>query len=220
MEQRRRNNLNDSGSFGWFFLGLFIPLAGFIVFLLWIDSRPKSAKFAGIGSLISTIFWIVIIGLLVFFGFSFTKSVQNNLDTPPQNSTIVSSTVVQSSTESSAIDSQVNQYDSSTPLPKSDVDTTNLNTPQIKAWVAAVMDVKYPVDTRTISFRIDVTRGDDGLAYASVVPSIQTDNLDRFRINSNGELEEDGYYLGTPGEWTVISKTYLDTSLVRPYVEH
>lgn len=42
----------DNGSIGWGFLGFCIPLVGLILFLVWKDSKPKSAKNAGIGALI------------------------------------------------------------------------------------------------------------------------------------------------------------------------
>lgn len=43
---------DDTGSIGWAFLGFCIPLAGLIMFLMWKDSKPLSAKKAGIGALI------------------------------------------------------------------------------------------------------------------------------------------------------------------------
>lgn len=43
----------DSGSVGWAFLGFCIPVAGLILFLVWKDTKPLSAKNAGIGALIS-----------------------------------------------------------------------------------------------------------------------------------------------------------------------
>lgn len=43
----------DSGSFGWSILGCCIPLAGLILFLVWKDQKPRNAKMAGIGALVS-----------------------------------------------------------------------------------------------------------------------------------------------------------------------
>ncbi|MBR6472962.1 MAG: zinc-ribbon domain-containing protein [Firmicutes bacterium] len=45
----------DSGSPGWGVLGCCIPLVGLILFLVWKDSKPRSAKAAGIGALIGVI---------------------------------------------------------------------------------------------------------------------------------------------------------------------
>ena len=59
---------NDSGSFGWAVLGFFIPLVGLILWLVWKDSKPKSAKMAGIGALvgvgISLLWWLVGMSML------------------------------------------------------------------------------------------------------------------------------------------------------------
>jgi len=53
MADDNATNLNDSGSFGWAVLGFFIPLAGLILFFVWKNDRPKSAKMALIGFLVS-----------------------------------------------------------------------------------------------------------------------------------------------------------------------
>lgn len=45
----------DNGGFGWGLLGCCVPIAGLILFLLWKDTKPKTAKAAGIGALISAI---------------------------------------------------------------------------------------------------------------------------------------------------------------------
>ena len=59
---------NDSGSFGWAVLGFFIPLVGLILWLVWKDSKPKSAKMAGIGALVgvgvSVLWWLVGMSML------------------------------------------------------------------------------------------------------------------------------------------------------------
>lgn len=49
----------DSGSFGWAILGFLIPLVGLVLWLAWIDIKPKSAKMAGMGALVSVILGIV-----------------------------------------------------------------------------------------------------------------------------------------------------------------
>ena len=56
------NNYNqqyDSGSFGWAVLGFFVPLVGLILWIVWMNDRPKSAKMSGLGALASVIFSIV-----------------------------------------------------------------------------------------------------------------------------------------------------------------
>lgn len=53
----------DTGSFGWAVLGFFIPLVGLILFLVWKNEKPLSAKKAGIGAIVGVVayivFWIV-----------------------------------------------------------------------------------------------------------------------------------------------------------------
>ena len=53
----------DSGSIGWGVLGFFIPLVGLILFLVWKDTKPNSAKVAGIGAIIG-----VVVGILANIG--------------------------------------------------------------------------------------------------------------------------------------------------------
>lgn len=59
---------NDSGSFGWAVLGFFIPLVGLILWLVWKDTKPKSAKMAGIGALVGVgiclLWWLVGMSIL------------------------------------------------------------------------------------------------------------------------------------------------------------
>lgn len=50
----------DNGGFGWGLLGCCIPIVGLILFLVWKDTKPKSAKAAGIGALVSVIASVVI----------------------------------------------------------------------------------------------------------------------------------------------------------------
>ena len=45
--------VQDNGGFGWGLLGCCIPIVGLILFLVWKDQKPKTAKAAGIGALVS-----------------------------------------------------------------------------------------------------------------------------------------------------------------------
>ena len=49
----------DNGGFGWGVLGCCIPIVGLILFLVWKDTKPKTAKAAGIGALVSVIVSVV-----------------------------------------------------------------------------------------------------------------------------------------------------------------
>ena len=45
----------DNGGFLWGLLGCCIPIAGLILFLVWKDTKPRTAKAAGIGALVCVI---------------------------------------------------------------------------------------------------------------------------------------------------------------------
>lgn len=51
---------NDTGGFGYSLLGFFIPVVGLVLYLIWKDTKPKSASAAGKGALTSV---IVVFGL-------------------------------------------------------------------------------------------------------------------------------------------------------------
>lgn len=52
-------NNNDNGGFLWGLLGCCIPVVGLVLFLVWKDQKPKTAKAAGIGALVSVIISVV-----------------------------------------------------------------------------------------------------------------------------------------------------------------
>lgn len=63
------DNSNDNGGFLWGLLGCCIPIVGLILFLVWKDQKPKTAKAAGIGALVGVILvvafyiiWFIILG--------------------------------------------------------------------------------------------------------------------------------------------------------------
>ena len=49
----------DNGGFGWGALGCCVPIVGLILFLVWKDTKPKTAKAAGKGALISVIISVI-----------------------------------------------------------------------------------------------------------------------------------------------------------------
>ncbi len=56
-------NVVDKGGFLWGLLGCCIPIVGLILFLVWKDTKPKTAKAAGIGALVcvglSIVYYII-----------------------------------------------------------------------------------------------------------------------------------------------------------------
>ena len=59
---------NDKGGFLWGFLGCCVPIAGLILFLVWKDQKPKTAKAAGIGALVCVIVGVVYYILMIVLG--------------------------------------------------------------------------------------------------------------------------------------------------------
>lgn len=57
----------DNGGFWWGLLGCCIPVVGLILFLVWKDTKPKTAKSVGIGALVSVgiavVYYVVVIVL-------------------------------------------------------------------------------------------------------------------------------------------------------------
>ena len=41
--------------FGWGLLGCCVPVAGLVLYLVWKDTKPRTAKAAGIGALVSVV---------------------------------------------------------------------------------------------------------------------------------------------------------------------
>lgn len=54
---------DDKGGFLWCLLGFCVPIVGLVLYLIWKDQKPLTAKAAGKGALISVIigvvFWIL-----------------------------------------------------------------------------------------------------------------------------------------------------------------
>ena len=50
---QQQTSANDSGNIGWGVLGFCFPLVGLILFLVWKNNKPKTAKKAIIGAAIS-----------------------------------------------------------------------------------------------------------------------------------------------------------------------
>ena len=63
--QYNRLPVYDSGSFGWFILGFFFTLVGFILWLVWMNEKPKTAKMCGLGALVSVIVSVLIVPIVV-----------------------------------------------------------------------------------------------------------------------------------------------------------
>jgi len=60
LDQTPEPTVVDNGGFGWGLLGFCIPLVGLILYIVWKQERPLSAKAAGVGALIGVIVNIVV----------------------------------------------------------------------------------------------------------------------------------------------------------------
>lgn len=58
----------DNGGFGWSMLGCCIPIVGLILFLVWKDTKPKTAKAAGTGALVSVVIAVVYYVIMMILG--------------------------------------------------------------------------------------------------------------------------------------------------------
>lgn len=58
----------DKGGFLWGLLGCCIPIVGLILFLVWKDSKPKTAKAAGIGALVAVIVGVIYYIIIAIIG--------------------------------------------------------------------------------------------------------------------------------------------------------
>lgn len=69
----------DNSNLGFAILGFFIPIVGFILFLIYEEKKPKRAKSAGKGALIGFITEIVLAIILVILYVVFAASLFNNI---------------------------------------------------------------------------------------------------------------------------------------------
>lgn len=72
MDNNTNVNVNgtpeDKGGFLWGLLGCCIPIVGLILFLVWKDTKPKTAKAAGIGALVCVIATVALYVLMAVLG--------------------------------------------------------------------------------------------------------------------------------------------------------
>lgn len=65
--QNTTPQVTDNGGFLWGLLGCCIPIVGLVLFLVWKDTKPKTAKAAGIGALVSVIIgilWYILVAVI------------------------------------------------------------------------------------------------------------------------------------------------------------
>ena len=75
----KRASQHDSNSVGWWWLGFFFPLVGFILWLVWSGDTPIRAKRIGWGALVGVIVSVVLVVLIYAAIFAFTFMVGMNI---------------------------------------------------------------------------------------------------------------------------------------------
>lgn len=94
------------------------------------------------------------------------------------------------------------------------INTKNLTSEQFKEWVSAVLDKQFTMGRHSFPYKLSV-ENHDGYAYVRVKHSeLQVDTITMFRINSEGQLEEEDRSNGFPVTYKVVSSTFMDTSEV------
>lgn len=75
----RKPSEQDSNSVGWWWLGFFFPLIGFILWIVWTGNTPLRAKRVGWGALVGAIVSVVLVILIYIAIFAFTFMVGMNI---------------------------------------------------------------------------------------------------------------------------------------------
>ena len=68
-------NGTDNGGIGWGLLGCCIPIVGLVIFLVWKDTKPKTAKAAGIGALVAVILGVIYYILMFIIGIGYASMI-------------------------------------------------------------------------------------------------------------------------------------------------
>ncbi len=66
-EEKLQIKNQDRGGFAWGCLGFCIPIVGLILWLVWRDEKPKTAKAVGIGALVSAIIGAIFVVIYFIF---------------------------------------------------------------------------------------------------------------------------------------------------------
>lgn len=94
------------------------------------------------------------------------------------------------------------------------INTKNLTSEQFKEWVSAVLDKQFTMGRHSFPYKLSV-ENHEGYAYVRVKHSeLQVDTITMFRINSEGQLEEEDRSNGFPVTYKVVSSKFMDTSEV------
>lgn len=196
MEQQQNNN-QDTGSLGWWFLGFFIPFVGVILFIVYLGSKPKTAKMAGWGALSSCVIAPVVLFVSLFAG----TYLRQKYDEKHSVNTTISSTIT--STDEKINSSSEKNYD--------EVDTTDLSEAQVVDWITYVLDNWENKNGIDWSYKITKNEGvhDPSSIYYRI--QFNKDNKElAIRINPNGVMEFGTNQANTTPTYEVLSRSFKD----------
>ncbi len=71
----------DTNSVGWWWLGFFFPLIGFILWLVWSSDAPRNSRRAGFGALTGVIVSIVLVLVIYISVFALAFMLTDSLIT-------------------------------------------------------------------------------------------------------------------------------------------
>lgn len=179
-----------------------------------IEERKNRQESFILGILLISI--LLFVGFLAyFFFFRDTDTKTTNADPTPRNG---------------AISSSSNEGKSEQLKQETKIDTTNLSNEQAIEWINAI--ARKWAELKGITAPFNVTKLDDSgllsaerdknMVYYSVQFQLPGDVFMVLRINSNGDLDVErntfNRAANEPLKYTVISKEYMDTSLVENYI--
>lgn len=91
----------DQGGALYFLIGFIIPIVGVILFIFWNNTKPKSAKLAGIGALLSVPFAVIIMGIFAAFAI---PAVGNIIDSTSKDMVYGDALVIETAAQMSCIE--------------------------------------------------------------------------------------------------------------------
>lgn len=195
-----RNVSEDSSSFGFAFLGFFIPLVGLILFLIYEGKKPKRAKSAGKGALIGFITKIVLSIILVVLYIAFSASLFSNILNETESNIPIIGSVFEEETTDQILEKYVevsfgefkitnNGYFSETSL---DVKVKNIAEKQYTYYIVieAVDENGTRIDTDTI-YAEKLNAGQD--VNLTAFEYVEEDRINQFKSATFRVLEINKY---------------------------
>ena len=84
-QYQQQPTVEEKNTFWWGVLGFFVPIAGLVIFLIWLKEKPKSSKSAGIGALIRVGVTLILTIIMIFFGIFAVIDESSNYDNNYRN---------------------------------------------------------------------------------------------------------------------------------------